>query len=144
MRGDQLARQWRILRAIEPRKQGANVSELAAQEGYYPRTIWRDLSAIQNAHLPLLFQFNPTHDSQHQRNAQLATRDLQRETHSMTMEVGGLQEVMSWVMGFGRHAEVLEPAHLREAVAQELLASAERYAEEPKPVYEGDSQRRRP
>ena len=27
----------------------------------------------------------------------------------MTMEVAGLCEVMSWVMGFGRHAEVLEP-----------------------------------
>ena len=25
------------------------------------------------------------------------------------MEVAGLVEVMSWVMGFGRHAEVLEP-----------------------------------
>jgi hypothetical protein len=99
MRGDQLARQWRILRTIESNKQGASVAELAEQEGCHPRTIWRDLSAIQNAHLPLLFQFNPTHDSHHQRNAQLATRDLQRETHSMTMEVGGLVEVMSWVMG---------------------------------------------
>ena len=36
----------------------------------------------------------------------------------MTMQVGGLCEVMNWVMGFGRHAEVLEPAHLRQAVAQ--------------------------
>ncbi|NVM20267.1 MAG: hypothetical protein HWN68_00620 [Desulfobacterales bacterium] len=26
----------------------------------------------------------------------------------MIMEVGGLCEVMSWVLGFGRHAEVLE------------------------------------
>jgi len=49
---------------------------------------------------------------------------------------------MSWVMGFGRHVEVLEPSHLREAVAQELLASAERYAEEPAPMYQEDSERR--
>jgi len=40
------------------------------------------------------------------------------------MEVAGLCEVMSWVMRFGRHAEVLEPEHLREAVAQELIAWA--------------------
>ena len=33
MRGDQLARQWRILRVIESRKQCATVAELAAQEG---------------------------------------------------------------------------------------------------------------
>ena len=35
----------------------------------------------------------------------------------LTMEVGGLDEVMSWVLGFGRQAEVLSPAHLRKAVA---------------------------
>ena len=49
----------------------------------------------------------------------------------MTMEVGGLVEVMSWVMGFGRHAEVLEPEHLRQAVAEELVATAHRYVEDP-------------
>jgi predicted DNA-binding transcriptional regulator YafY len=47
----------------------------------------------------------------------------------MTMEVGGLREVMSWVMGFGREAEVLEPAHLRRAVAEELTATTEKYVE---------------
>jgi predicted DNA-binding transcriptional regulator YafY len=59
----------------------------------------------------------------------------------LTMEVGGLVEVMSWVMGFGRHAEVLEPAHLREAVAEELAATAGIYDEKREPVYEEDSQR---
>lgn len=53
MRGDQLARQWRILRTIESRAQGATVAELAAQEGCHPRTIWRDLAAIQEAGFPL-------------------------------------------------------------------------------------------
>lgn len=47
----------------------------------------------------------------------------------MTMQVRGLVEVMSWVMGFGRHAEVMEPAHLREAVSQELAATAGRYVD---------------
>jgi predicted DNA-binding transcriptional regulator YafY len=45
------------------------------------------------------------------------------------MEVRGLVEVMSWVLGFGRHAEVLEPEHLRQAVAAELEATARRYVE---------------
>ena len=39
MRGDQLARQWRILRTIESRNHGATVAELAAQEGCHTRTI---------------------------------------------------------------------------------------------------------
>jgi len=52
-------------------------------------------------------------------------------------------EVVSWVMGFGRHAEVLEPAHLREAVAQELAATTGKYTEETAPIiYQDDSQRR--
>jgi len=49
----------------------------------------------------------------------------------LTMEVGGLVEVMSWVLGFGKQAEVMEPEHLRKAVAEELLATAEKYAEGP-------------
>ena len=62
----------------------------------------------------------------------------------LSMEVGGLQEVMSWVMGFGRHAEVLGPEHLRQAVAEELAATAGIYGEKREPVYEEDFQRRRP
>ncbi len=53
MRGEQLARQWRILRTIESRNHGATVAELAAQEGCHTRTIWRDLTAIQEAGFPL-------------------------------------------------------------------------------------------
>ncbi len=53
MRGDQLARQWRILRTIETREQGITVAELATQEDCHLRTIWRDLAAIQAAGFPL-------------------------------------------------------------------------------------------
>ena len=49
---------------------------------------------------------------------------------------------MSWVMGFGRQTEVLEPEHLRKAVAEELLAATEKYGGEPIGVYEEDSERR--
>ena len=88
MRGEQLTRQGRILGAIKSRKQGATVAELAAQENCSPRTIWQDLAAIQNAQLALLFQFNPMRDSRDWREVQLSMRHLQREAHSMTMEVG--------------------------------------------------------
>ena len=47
----------------------------------------------------------------------------------MTMEVAGLCEVMSWVMAFGREAEVLEVAHLKEAMAQEVAATMQKYTE---------------
>jgi hypothetical protein len=46
-------------------------------------------------------------------------------------------------MGFGRHAEVLEPDHLREAVAEELSATSERYIPEATVVMEEDVDYRR-
>jgi hypothetical protein len=41
---------------------------------------------------------------------------------------------MSWVMGFGRHVEVVEIEHLRKAVAEGLAAVVEGYAQKPAPV----------
>ena len=38
---------------------------------------------------------------------------------------------MGRVVGLGRHAEVVERAHLRKAVLKELAATAERCPEEP-------------
>jgi predicted DNA-binding transcriptional regulator YafY len=45
----------------------------------------------------------------------------------MTMDVHGTTEIVSWVLGFGPTAEVLEPPALRAAVAAELRAAAARY-----------------
>jgi hypothetical protein len=42
-------------------------------------------------------------------------------------------------MGFGREAEVLEPDHLRKAVAEELAATAGRYSPEPTGVMEDEA-----
>jgi len=53
MRGEQLARQWRILRTLESRKTGATVADLAQEQDCHPRTVWRDLTAIQEAGFPL-------------------------------------------------------------------------------------------
>jgi len=49
MRGDQLARQWRIIRAIEASPNGLTVAEIAQREETGIRTIYRDLEALQAA-----------------------------------------------------------------------------------------------
>lgn len=53
MRGEQLARQWRILRTLESNRHGITVADLAEHEGCHVRTIWRDLAALQEAGFPL-------------------------------------------------------------------------------------------
>ena len=53
MRGDQLARQWRIIRAIEVAKHGLTVAELAAIEEASVRTVYRDLEALHEAGFPI-------------------------------------------------------------------------------------------
>jgi len=43
----------------------------------------------------------------------------------MTIQVGGLSEVISWILGFGKEVEVLEPKELREMVAETAKAILE-------------------
>jgi len=53
MRGDQLSRQWRILRQIEVSKNGLTAAEIAKFGGVSPRTAYRDLDDLQLAGFPL-------------------------------------------------------------------------------------------
>jgi predicted DNA-binding transcriptional regulator YafY len=53
MRGDQLSRQWRILRQIEVSKNGLTVAEIAGLEGISLRTAYRDLDDLQLSGFPL-------------------------------------------------------------------------------------------
>jgi predicted DNA-binding transcriptional regulator YafY len=53
MRGDQLARQWRVIRAIEASSNGLTVAEIAKREETGIRSIYRDLEALQAAGFPL-------------------------------------------------------------------------------------------
>lgn len=46
----------------------------------------------------------------------------------LTMEVSGTVEIVSWVLGFGDKAEVLEPQTLRDQVAAELRRASARYS----------------
>jgi len=48
MRGDQCARQWRVIRAIEASPNGLTVAEIANREETGIRTIYRDLEALHS------------------------------------------------------------------------------------------------
>lgn len=52
-RGDQLGRQWKIIRALIAARQGKSVSDLSETIECHPRTVYRDLEALQTAGFPL-------------------------------------------------------------------------------------------
>jgi predicted DNA-binding transcriptional regulator YafY len=51
----------------------------------------------------------------------------------LTMTIGDLTEVTTWVLGFGETARVIRPDNLRERVVRELSNALARYAEFPAP-----------
>jgi predicted DNA-binding transcriptional regulator YafY len=52
-RGDQLARQWKIIQALIASRQGRAVPELAGMVECHTRTVYRDLEALQAAGFPV-------------------------------------------------------------------------------------------
>ena len=52
-RGDQLARQWRIIQTLISSRQGKSVAVLARELNCHKRTVYRDLVALQEAGFPL-------------------------------------------------------------------------------------------
>ena len=52
-RGDQLGRQWKIIRTLIASNQGRSARELASELGCHPRTVYRDLEALQVAGFPV-------------------------------------------------------------------------------------------
>lgn len=53
MRGDQLIRQWKILRLLESRRRGLTALEIGSHVDILPRTVYRDLQAIEEAGFPI-------------------------------------------------------------------------------------------
>ena len=52
-RGDQLARQWKIIQTLITSRRGKSAAELAEDFECYPRTLYRDLEALQVARFPI-------------------------------------------------------------------------------------------
>ena len=52
-RGDQLARQWRILQSLIASHRGKTAADLARELEYHWRTVYRDLEALQQAGFPI-------------------------------------------------------------------------------------------
>ena len=52
-RGDQLARQWKIIQSLISSRQGKSVSDLAEALHCHRRTVYRDLEALQAAGFPV-------------------------------------------------------------------------------------------
>ena len=48
----------------------------------------------------------------------------------LRLTVGGLGEVKRWVMGYGKHAEVLQPESLRREIGEDVQKMAEIYDNE--------------
>lgn len=44
-----------------------------------------------------------------------------------TVQLGGLDEILKWVLGWGEHAEVIAPAELRERIRTQAAATARRH-----------------
>ena len=52
-RGDQLARQWKIIQMLVTSRQGKSAVDLASEIECHPRTLYRDLEALQAAGFPI-------------------------------------------------------------------------------------------
>lgn len=52
-RGNQIARQWTIIKILDTRPRGVTIADLTRELNCHPRTIYRDLDDLQNAGFPI-------------------------------------------------------------------------------------------
>jgi predicted DNA-binding transcriptional regulator YafY len=137
MRGDQIVRQWKIIQFLETRRYGISVAELAEELESQPRTIYRDLEALYNAGFPLyndkdgknsvwkLLETFRKHFRIWRPTQEL--REIEGGGIEISVEVPINYEIISWIMGFGSAAEVIEPESLRKQIMEEHVKAAKQY-----------------
>ncbi len=100
-------------------------------EGYHPSQLAEGaFGLIGGTRTRVRIRFDESVARYVQRRRWHTTQEIQKVAGGveLSMEVAGTIELVSWVLGFGDKAEVLEPESLRDAVGSELRRAAARYA----------------
>ena len=123
-RGDQLGRQWKIIQTLISSRRGKSAADLAQDLECHPRTLYRDLEALQvagfHADVAGYIKEKIWHESQ-----QIHPQD--DGSIIFEGEVAGIDEIRFWIMTWGSKAEVFESASLMEEVRAEAEMMANRY-----------------
>lgn len=103
-RGDQLARQWKIIQALSASRHGRSVVQLAGDMLCHKRTVYRDLEALQQAGFPV-------YNERHEQQTRWRLLDTMRDTMPLPLS---LTELMALYFSRGL-MKPLEPTFFWEA-----------------------------
>jgi predicted DNA-binding transcriptional regulator YafY len=96
----------------------------------FDRYIGSSFGVIAEPATPVCIRFAPDWATHIEERTWHPSQHLESEPDGsllLRMEVGGLQELRSWVLSFGSKAEVLEPTSLRNEVIRELETAVANY-----------------
>ncbi|MBI3989390.1 MAG: WYL domain-containing protein [candidate division NC10 bacterium] len=141
-RGDQVIRQWKLLRLLESRR-GRTLEELVKELNCCTRTIIPtpsnfDVEAYMRESfgilrggpaVPVKVKFSNAWARWIGERIWHPSQTLERLPGGeliLTLQVAVTDELKRWILSFGREAEVVEPIVLREAVRAEAQALLER------------------
>ncbi|MEN6449771.1 MAG: WYL domain-containing protein [Thermoguttaceae bacterium] len=85
------------------------------------------MSFTATARIHVAVQFSPSVARYVQESTWHASQKLTKLNDSSLLvefDLDGTEEIMRWILSFGRHAEVIEPEELRRAIVLEMQALA--------------------